>query len=159
MRELHLMTPRSLIGDSLLEEQQDAAVDVVAVLLLVLFVIVVSNCSYSSDELGNIDDICGGMLFALTNGRFTLVGFTSILPADVTIEVSHAVLDVLGEFDELIDFAANSVALIIETLGIEETVAEVGDDGADGEEADGVPGNITISGNESIDDFRDWLSK
>ena len=57
MRELHLMTPQSLIGDSLLEEQQDAAVDVVAVLLLVLFVIVVSNCSYSSDELGNIDDI------------------------------------------------------------------------------------------------------
>ena len=57
MRELHLITPLSLIGDSLLEEQQEAAVDVVAVLLLVLFVTTVSNCSYSRDELGNIDDI------------------------------------------------------------------------------------------------------
>ena len=57
MRELHLITPLSLIGDSLLEEQQEAAVDVVAVLLLVLFVTAMSNCSYSRDELGNIDDI------------------------------------------------------------------------------------------------------
>ena len=57
MRELHLTTPLSLKGDSLLEEQQEAAVDVVAVLLLVLFVTAVSNCSYSRDELGSIDDI------------------------------------------------------------------------------------------------------
>ena len=55
--ELHLTTPLSLKGDSLLDEQQEAAVDVVAVLLLVLFVIAVSSCSYSRDELGNIDDI------------------------------------------------------------------------------------------------------
>ena len=36
IRELHFITPLSLRGDSLLEEQQEAAVDVVAVLLLVL---------------------------------------------------------------------------------------------------------------------------
>ena len=57
IRELHLMTPRSLSGDSLRDEQQEAAVDVVAVLLLVLLVTAVSNCSYSREELGNIDDM------------------------------------------------------------------------------------------------------
>ena len=36
IRELHFITPLSLMGDSLLEEQHEAAVDVVAVLLLVL---------------------------------------------------------------------------------------------------------------------------
>ena len=159
MRELHLMTPLSLRGDSLLEEQQEAAVDVVAVLLLVLLFTAVSNCSYSRDELGNIVDICGGMLFDLTNGRITLVDFTSMLPEDASTEVSDVALHSLGLFGELIDFATSSVALIIETLDVEATVVEVGDDGADGEDAKGVPGSITISGNESIDDFSDWLSK
>ena len=46
------MTPRSLIGDSLLEEQQEAAVDVFAVLLLVLHAMLVSSCSYSRELLG-----------------------------------------------------------------------------------------------------------
>ena len=53
-RELHLITPRSLSGDSLLEEQPEGAVDVVAVLLLLLLV---TSCSYSNDEGGITDKI------------------------------------------------------------------------------------------------------
>ena len=52
-----MITPLSLKGDSLLEEQQDAAVEVVAVLLLVLLVMLASSCSYSRDECGIIEDI------------------------------------------------------------------------------------------------------
>ena len=98
------------------------------------------------------------MLFALTNGRFMFVDFTSV-EVDDTVEVSDTVLHIIGELCDFIDFAANSVAVMIETLEVEEGVVDVGEDGADGEEADGVPGCIIISGKESIEDFSDWLSK
>ena len=153
------MTPLSLSGDSLRDEQQEAAVDVVAVLLLVLLVTAVSNCSYSREELGNIDDICGGMLFDLINGRFTLVDLTSTILDDVATEASETALHILEGLCELRHLATNSVAVMIETLDVEEAVVEVGEDGADGEEADGVPGRITISGKESIEDFKDWHSR
>ena len=74
-------------------------------------------------------------------------------------KVSDTVLHAMAEFCGFIDFATSSVAVMIETLDVDEGVADVGEDGADGEEADGVPGCITISGKESIDDFNDWLSK
>ena len=63
----------------------------------------------------------------------------------------------MAELCDFIDFATSSVAVTIETVDIDEGVADVGEEGADGEEADGVPGCITISGNDSIDDFNDWL--
>ena len=56
------------------------------------------------------------------------------------------------------DFVIISVAVMIETLEGDEVVVDVGEEGAEGDEADGVPGSITISGNDSIDDLKDWLS-
>ena len=53
------------------------------------------------------------------------------------------------------DFVIISVAVMIETLEGEEAVVDAGEEGAEGDEADGVPGSITISGNDSIDDFKD----
>ena len=74
-------------------------------------------------------------------------------------KVSDTVQHTMAELCDFIDFATSSVAVTIETVDIDEGVADVGEDGADGEEADGVPGCITISGKDSIDDFNDWLSK
>lgn len=48
--------------------------------------------------------------------------------------------------------------MIIETLEEDELLCEVGEDGAEGEDADGVPGSITISGSDNIDDFITWSS-
>ena len=59
------------------------------------------------------------MLFALTNERFMFVDFTSVV-VDDTIDVSETVLHMIGEFCDFIDFAANSVAVMIETLEVDE---------------------------------------
>ena len=120
-----------------------------------------SSCSYSSDELGKIDDICGGILLALQKRTLELVHCASVVADDTTMDDSIVVLGVGKEFGEIgpADFVNSSVAVMIETLDVDEAVVDVGEEGAEGDEADGVPGRITISGNDSIDDFKDWLSR
>ena len=42
----------------------------------------------------------------------------------------------------------------METLDEDKVFREFGEDGAEGEEADGVPGSMTISGSDNLDGFR-----
>ena len=67
INELHLGATRSLMGDSLLDEQPEAAVDVVAVVLLLLLV-TETNCSYSMEEHGAMDIMWAGVLLAFDTG-------------------------------------------------------------------------------------------
>ena len=56
------------------------------------------------------------------------------------------------------DFVANSAAVTIETLDTEELAYDIGDDGPEGDDPTGVPGTITISGRDSIEDLMDSSS-
>ena len=78
---------------------------------------------------------------------------TGIVDSDSTVVVSF-VIKRLTKYD----FVANSAAVMIETLDTDELAHDIGDDGPEGDDPIGVPGTITISGRDSIEDLMDSSS-
>ena len=76
-----------------------------------------------------------------------------IVDSDSTVVVSFVTKRLAMD-----DFVANSAAVTIETLDTEELAYDIGDDGPEGDDPIGVPGTITISGRDSIEDLMDSSS-